>query len=119
MTDRAQKPDADDRVVPFRPRSGARHYLPSWSSKANGMGDAPVDADTPVEDLAKFEGGEESDDFRQRMTVNLLAFGFTILLIAAGIWIVITLAETRKNQDCFLSGRRNCETIVAPPMERY
>ena len=119
VTDRAQKPESDDRVVPFRPRPGARNDHRPWTSKDAGESDAPADGDTPVEDLARFESGDEGDDFRQRMTVNLLAFGFTIILIAAGIWIVITLAETQKNQDCFLSGRRNCETIAAPPMERY
>ncbi len=119
VNDRTEKPDAEDRVVPFRPRPGARNYLRSLTSKDAAAGAAPSDEDTPVENLAKFEAGEERDDFRQRMTVNLLAFGFTIILIAAGVWIVITLAETRKKQDCFLSGRRNCDTIAAPPMERY
>ena len=113
MTDDTQKPDADDRVVPFRPRPGARRYLRAWNSRTLETDD------TPVDDLTKFENGDERDDYRQRMTVNMLAFGFTILLVAAGIWIVTTLADMRKKQDCFLSGLRTCDTIGAPPMERY
>lgn len=123
VTDRVQKPDDDRRIIPFRPRPGARDTLP-WRSKDAADGGAPAEKNTLAEedtlvDLTKFEAGEERDDFRQRMTVNLLAFGFTAILIAAGVWIVISLAEAQKNQDCVLSGRRSCETIAAPPMERY
>ena len=35
----------------------------------------------------------------------------TIVLMSAGAWLVITLAEIQKNQDCYLSGRRNCMPI--------
>lgn len=110
MTTEEQKTDSS--VVPFRPRQGAGAYLRRWNATRG-------EPDTPVEDLARYEAGDDNDDFRHRMTVNLIALGFTGLLIAAGIWIVITLADTRKNQDCFLSGRRNCDAIAAPPMERY
>jgi hypothetical protein len=45
------------------------------------------------------------------MMVNLAALGFTAVLAVAGIWLVIQLADLRKNQDCVLSGRRNCAPI--------
>jgi hypothetical protein len=40
-----------------------------------------------------------------------VAFVFVAALIAAGLWLADTMAEMRKNQDCVLSGRRNCAPI--------
>jgi hypothetical protein len=39
------------------------------------------------------------------------------MLALAGVWLAMQLAEMRKNQDCVLSGRRNCAPIevTAPP----
>ena len=62
-------------------------------------------------DLSKFEQNPEPDDYRHRMLMNaagLLAVG---LLIAIGLWLATSIAELRKNQDCALSGRRNCAPI--------
>ena len=39
----------------------------------------------PVEDLAKYERSNASDDYRHRMVVNVTAFVFVIGLIIAGI----------------------------------
>jgi hypothetical protein len=72
---------------------------------------APATAPPPVDDLAKFERGEGVDDYRHRMTVNILAFVFVIALIGAGIWLADTMAQMRKNQDCVLSGRRGCSPV--------
>jgi hypothetical protein len=52
------------------------------------------------------------------MMVNLAALGFTAVLAVAGIWLVIQLADLRKNQDCVLSGRRNCAPIDVKTLER-
>ncbi len=66
---------------------------------------------TPVEDLAKYEGRESPDDYRNRMAVNVAAFVFVVALIGAGIWIADTMARMRKDQDCVLSGRRGCTPV--------
>jgi hypothetical protein len=71
-----------------------------------------------VEGLAKYEGGEPDDDYRHRMAVNLAALVVTVLLMLAGIWLVMQLAELRKNQDCVLTGRRNCAPIEVNAPER-
>ncbi len=61
---------------------------------------------------AKYEGGEVDDDnYRHRMMVNLAALAFTVVLAIAGAWLAIQIADMRKNQDCVLSGRRNCTPI--------
>jgi hypothetical protein len=45
------------------------------------------------------------------MLVNIAAIIFTIVLASAGAWLAIKIADMRKNQDCYLSGRRNCTPI--------
>lgn len=65
----------------------------------------------PEENLAKYEGGDEPDDYRHRMVVNVIAFVFVIALIGGGLWLADTLAKMRKNQDCVLSGRRGCTPV--------
>ena len=62
----------------------------------------------PVEDLAKYQGKETKEEYRDRMIVNLAAFAFIAALIGAGWWLAETMAQVRKNEDCAESGRRNC-----------
>ena len=45
------------------------------------------------------------------MIVNLAAFAFIVVLVAAGWWLAGTMAQMRKNEDCAASGRRNCVPI--------
>jgi len=35
-----------------------------------------------------------------------------------GLWIVDVMTQMRKNQDCVLSGRRNCAQISMPESAR-
>jgi hypothetical protein len=99
--------EEDHRVVPFQPRGGG------W------RGPRHTPFASPVEGLAKYEGGAEQDDnYRHRMMVNLAALAFTVALAIAGIWLAIQIADMRKNQDCLLSGRRNCAPIDVKAPER-
>lgn len=63
------------------------------------------------DDLAKFARGSEPDDYRHRMVMNALGFGALAALIIVGLWLVNSIADLRKNQDCALQGRRNCLSI--------
>ena len=67
---------------------------------------------SPVEDLERFERTEGEDDYRHRMIMNGMALAVTVILIGGGIWIANTMAQMRKNQDCVLSGKRNCNPPV-------
>ena len=40
--------------------------------------------------------------------------GFFVVLVAAGIWLLGTMADVRKVQDCAAQGRRNCGAIEVP-----
>ena len=104
-----RSPNDDGRVVPFR-RPGA----PRWPAIAPRGG--PVRG--PVPDLTKYERADSGDDYRHRMTMNLLGLLVTILLIVTGVWLADKIAELRKDQDCYLIGRRNCAPIEVPPIER-
>jgi len=88
------------RILPFRRR---------------GAPQPPVVPPSPVEDVGKYAVSEEPDNYRQRMINNGLAFAFCLLLVAIGVWLATSIAEMRRNQDCVLSGRRNCANVTVPP----
>jgi hypothetical protein len=65
-----------------------------------------------VPDLSKFEQPrDDADDFRHRMLMNGLGFAVTVLLIVGGIWIAEVMGHIQRDQDCVLSGRKNCAPI--------
>ena len=62
--------------------------------------------------LGNFDGLEEGeDDYRHRMKMNVLGFLVATLLVISGTWIIDTMAEVRRIQECFLAGGRNCAPI--------
>jgi hypothetical protein len=97
--------DQGGRVLRFRPRGAPPRGGWRWP---------PAEPGGPVDDLAKYERTETADDYRHRMTMNLLTLVFALMLIASGVWLTTKLVENRKLQDCFLSGRRNCAPIAVP-----
>ena len=98
--------EPEPQVVPFRPRQRALS-----SGQPSGFGNS-----TPS--LAKYEGSEADDNYPRRMLVNVAGLAVTIVLSLAGAWLVIHIADLRKNQDCVLSGRRNCTPIDASLLQR-
>ena len=64
------------------------------------------------------EGGEAApeppEDEGNRNVENAVMLGFFVVLVAAGIWLLGTMADVRKVQDCAAQGRRNCATIEVP-----
>ena len=98
----ASKPEG--RVLRFRPRGS--HF------------DRPLPNQSPVKDLTKFERDAGPDDYRHRMMMNVAGLVVAVLLVAGGMWIANAMALMRKNQDCVLSGRRNCAPIEVPTQLR-
>lgn len=98
----------EHRVLRFVPRTSATPPSDHPTVPASGK---PL---KPAGDLARYQESAEPDDFRHRMMANAAAFAFTALLIGAGIWLAVTIADLRKTQDCVLMGRRDCARIAVP-----
>jgi len=96
-----QRDDERGRILPFQRHGQTLTRIPP--------------AEAPVEDVGKYARSDEPDNYRQRMINNGLAFAFCIVLVAIGVWLATTIAEMRRNQDCVLSGRRNCAQLNVPP----
>jgi hypothetical protein len=64
--------------------------------------------------------GKEPDPPEEgsRTIENAVMAGFFVVLVAAGVWLLGTMADVRKAQDCAAQGRRNCATIEAPERTR-
>jgi hypothetical protein len=107
--ERSSPTDNDAQVIPFRPRRATpdAKRVP-----------APPAASSPIEGLAKYEGGEFDDNYRHRMMVNLAGLLVTAALAIAGVWLALQIADLRKKQDCVFSGRRNCAPIEIAVPER-
>ena len=60
------------------------------------------------------EGPEPPEDEGNRNVENAVLLGFLAVLVGAGIWLLSTMADVRKAQDCAAQGRRNCGTIEVP-----
>ena len=94
------------RVLRFRARRRRGPY--TWDEAG---GKLPPER-SPVEDVGKYERSEtERDDYAHRMKVNAAGLPVCCILIGAGIWIATKMADFRRDQDCVLSGRRNCAQI--------
>jgi len=61
---------------------------------------------------------EPPDDQGNRATENAVMLGFFVVLVAAGVWLLATMADVRKAQDCAAQGRRNCSAIEIPERPR-
>ncbi len=57
---------------------------------------------------------EPPEDQGNRKVENAVMLGFFVVLVAAGIWLLGTMADIRKVQDCAAQGRRNCAAIEVP-----
>ena len=61
---------------------------------------------------------EPPEEEGNRNLENAVMLGFFVVLVAAGIWLLGTMADVRKAQDCAAQGRRNCATIEIPDRAR-
>ena len=67
------------------------------------------------------EGGKdapEPPDEGNRNVENAVMLGFFAVLVTLGIWLLGTMADVRKVQDCAAQGRRNCVPIDVPERTR-
>ena len=67
------------------------------------------------------EGGKDAPEPPEegnRNVENAVMLGFFAGLVALGIWLLGTIADVRKAQDCAAQGRRNCVPIDVPERTR-
>jgi hypothetical protein len=57
---------------------------------------------------------DEPETESERRTTNIVLLVAGILIVGGGIWLVNALVDARKSEECFESGRRNCNPISAP-----
>lgn len=72
----------------------------------------------PPENRKPQADSEKDPDEGSRTVENIVLAGSFIVLVAAGIWLLGTMADVRKAQDCVAQGRRNCQTIEVPERSR-
>ena len=61
------------------------------------------------------KGGQKPpEDDSNRAIENAVMLAFFAVLVAAGIWLLSSMGDVRKAQDCAAQGRRNCGTIDVP-----
>jgi hypothetical protein len=90
--------------------------FPTPSSFAKGKTQQEVNGradlhEAGVADLRKYERSAEPDDYARRMIINIAGFAIIVALTLVGIWLAEQLVLLRKQQDCALSGRRNCAEL--------
>jgi hypothetical protein len=59
---------------------------------------------------------EESDSDRRAMNIFLLVAA--TLIVGGGIWLANAMVDSRRSEECFESGRRNCNPISVPERDR-
>jgi hypothetical protein len=47
----------------------------------------------------------------ERRLANIMLLGGAIVLVVVGVWLVNALVDARKSEECFESGRRNCNPV--------
>lgn len=60
----------------------------------------------------------EQESESERRKTNIILLVGAILIVGGGIWLVNALVDARKSEECFESGRRNCNPIGGPERTR-
>ena len=61
---------------------------------------------------------DDEENERDRRTANIFLLAAAILVVGGGIWLVNAMVDARKSEECFESGRRNCNPIDIPARNR-
>jgi hypothetical protein len=54
---------------------------------------------------------EEPETEAERRRANIILLGAAVVLVILGVWLVNVLVDARKSEECFESGRRNCNPV--------
>jgi hypothetical protein len=84
-----------------------------WLSRVNGREPGRRGWSEATMDAQKQPDDEDEDEHDRRAT-NILLLIAGIVVVGGGIWLVNAMVDARKTQQCFESGRRNCNPISVP-----
>jgi hypothetical protein len=59
---------------------------------------------------------QETDS--ERRTANIILVAGALIIVVGGLWLVNAMVDARKSEECFESGRRNCNPIDMPARGR-
>ena len=54
---------------------------------------------------------DEEESEGERRTANIVLLLGAVIIVGGGIWLVNALVDARKSEECFETGRRNCNPI--------
>jgi hypothetical protein len=54
---------------------------------------------------------DEPETEAERRRANMVLLGAAVVLVIAGVWLVNALVDARKSEECFESGRHNCNPV--------
>lgn len=57
---------------------------------------------------------DAQDDEQHRTTVNLVGVVVALIVVIAGVWLLISLKDAVKSEECLLFGLRQCARIQTP-----
>jgi hypothetical protein len=61
---------------------------------------------------------DEPESDADRRTANIFLLVAAAVVVVGGVWLVNAMVDSRKTEECFESGRHNCNPIDVPPRER-
>jgi len=61
---------------------------------------------------------DDEENERDRRTANIFLLAAAILVVGGGIWLVNAMVDARKSEECFESGRHNCNPVDIPDRNR-
>ena len=56
----------------------------------------------------------DEDNERDRRATNVFLLVGAVIIVCGGIWLVNAVVDAKKSEECFESGRRNCNPISVP-----
>jgi heme/copper-type cytochrome/quinol oxidase subunit 2 len=56
----------------------------------------------------------EEEDERDRHATNIFLLVAALIFVVVGVWLVNAMVDSRRTEECFESGRRNCNPISVP-----
>ena len=57
---------------------------------------------------------DDQETESERRTANIILMVGALIIVVGGIWLVNAMVDARKSEECFESGRRNCNPISLP-----